>query len=264
MFGGMFVPDLVVPEFPSIAKKIELFTNIILPYLFVFTFIVLFLKANISTLKKEFTYKTISIAVIWSVIVMLIYSRNITTFSDPRIIFQLLTGGYILIIAGFLYVAIYKQKNISNAIFYSITWAFISFLTAWFWNPTTIFPTFYRYLIGSAVGISIFLSTLISLGHTAKQRSRLAFLVLFFLIIQIFATRIYLDQLVSIHGKDLSDKIWSQMPYFPAMGKVDPPLLFYFEGDDGRIVHNVLFFNFDYRIALTYNIWNCWCCKNSH
>lgn len=256
IFGGMFVPDLVIPNFPITAKKIELFKNMILPYFFIFTFIVLFLKANISTLKGKFIYKTISVAVIWSAIVMLIYSENITTFSDPRIIFQLLIGGFILIIAGFLYVEFYKQKNISNAIFYSITWAFISFLTAWFWNPTTIFPTFYRYLIGAAVGISIFLSTLISLGHTTKQRSRLAFLVLFFLIIQIFATRIYLDQLVNIHGKDLSDKIWSQMPYFPAMGKIDPPLLFYFEGDDGRIVHNVLFFNFDYRTALVYNIWN--------
>lgn len=256
MFGSMFVPDIITPNFPTITKKWVLFQNILLPFLLVFIFILFIFKKNITTLRKGFILKNGLMGGIWCLLVSLIHLGNMTTFSDPKAIFLLLIGGFTLIITFSLYFEYHHQKNLSNAILYSIIWAVISFFPAWFWLPTNIYPAYYRYLIGSGIGVSIFLSAIIALGQTSAQRVRLFMVVCLFLIIQIIATRIYLNQLVNAHGIDLSNRIWSQMPYFPQMGKTDIPLIFYFQGDNNIIVHNVLFFNFDYRNALLYNIWD--------
>ncbi len=253
--GSMFFPDLIVSQHYQITSKLNLFFELS-PTFLVFLLILFVLKRNISTLSKKFLKYTALGGFIWLILTILIHAGNINTLSDPNRISLLLIGGFVLLLSISLFIQHLHENKILNAIFISIVWSLASFLPAWYWIPNTIYPTTYRYLIVSAVGVALFLSVIIGLGKHTKQRIFLFCLASFFLVLQIISTKIYIKQLENLHSNKLTNKIWSQMPYIPEMGKTEQPLVFYFEGTERGILHNVLMFNFDYRNALLYNIWD--------
>ena len=166
----------------------------------------------------------------------------------------LLVGGLVLIITIYLIIKFFNRTNTSTALFLGISWSLLSFFFAWWWVPNTIYPTFHRYLIVSAVGISIILAVIISLGRKIKNQLYLAFIPTFFLILQLISTNYYLKLMEDFHSQKLTDKIWSAMPYIPQVGK--EPLVFYFEGDSSNyvILHNVLTFGFPPHMQVLYHL----------
>lgn len=254
-FGSMFLPDLITSQNYQITSKINLFFSL-LPYFIAYLLVLFILIKNISTLGKKFFRNTAFAGFGWLTITILIHAGNITNFSDPNRILLLLIGGFALILSAFLFLNYRNNNKISTALFAAIAWSMISFLPAWYWLPNTIYSTTYRYLIGSAVGIALFLAITIGLGSKLKKRIFLFTLACFFLLLQVIATRTYINQLLYLHGNDLMNKIWSQMPDIPEIGKTEQPLVFYFEGNERGILHNTLMFNFDYRNALLHNIWD--------
>lgn len=176
---------------------------------------------------------------------------------DPqRNILLLLAGILILIAVVFLIIKSFHKTNVSNALFLGLSWSFLSFFFAWWWVPNTIFHTTYRYLITSAAGISILLSAIVALGKTKTQKRFLFTIFSFLVILHIISTRIYINYLNSIHGLEISKKIWSQIPRIEEIGKSKEPIIFYFEGEAGNemIIHNIITFGFPPHIAILYNL----------
>lgn len=255
MFGSMVIPDFIISSSQIISKS-KLLWSALVPSFLGFIAISALLLKDIPVAKIGFFKKIIIAAFFWMIIVILTNRANLVTFNDGRYILLLLIGGFSIILILFLFFKFFKQKNISTALFLGLSWSVLSFFFAWWWAPTSIFPTTYRYLIVSIVGISVLLATIISLGREKKQQLALFITFCLILILHIISTRIYINALTDSHGQDISNKIWSTFPRIEELGKTRQPLIFYFEGDNtnGTILHDVITFGFPPHMALLYNI----------
>ena len=170
--------------------------------------------------------------------------------------FLLLLGTSILIVWFLLLIKFRKNKEAKTALLFSFGWLILSYLIAWFRSPQSILFTTHRYLIVSAVGVSLFFATIISLGKNYKSRVILSSLVTLMILFNIISTHKYLQNKLLSHSRDITDKIWTQMPYIKEVGKDNKPLVFYFEGDSTNvdILHDVITFGFPPHMALLYGI----------
>lgn len=256
MFGGMFIPDLLIPPF-SVNSSTQLLVQIALPALVVFVIIGLFFLRNLSSKQKKLTRYLIVVSISWVTIVTIIRKFNHETLSNSQYIFLLLIGGYLLLLIFYLLWHFYKQIKTANAIFLAASWSILAFFFAWWWVPQSIFSTTYRYLIVSTVGISILLSMIISLGKSKKQQIALFSFLLFLTFIHAFASYSYFNQLRKVRSQELYNNIWSKMPYFPEIKTASRPIIFYFEGvtpDDSAILYHVITFGFPPHMGVLYNI----------
>lgn len=254
MFGSMLIPDFIGPQGQINAVR-QMLPLLVLTIL-IFSVIALFVIKNAGKFSAKFFINLLVVLGLWAVCVILIYKGNHDFFNNTNQIFSLLIGGYTLILIGLLIIKFFKERYIAPALFLGTSWSIISFFFAWWWVPTSIFPTIYRYLIVSAMGVSILLAVIVGLGKSRQQRIFLFGLFCSLIITHIIATRLYLTQLLNFHSQEISDKIWSAFPRIEEMGKTRQPLIFYFEGDDtnGTILHNVITFGFPPHMALLYNI----------
>lgn len=255
MFGSMIVPDFILPSFQIISKS-KLLWSTLLPSFLGFLAIIALLLKDIFLAKLKLL-KIIAIAAsCWIIIVILTFHFNLATFNDSRYILLTLIGGFSIILIISLLLKFFNQKNVSTTLFLGLSWSIMSFFFAWWWQPTSIFPTTYRYLIVSAIGISILLATIISLGKDKKKQQLLFVSLSLILILHIISTRIYINTLLDSHSQDISYKIWSSIPHIDEIGKSREPIIFYFEGDNtnSSILHDVITFGFPPHMALLYNL----------
>lgn len=173
-----------------------------------------------------------------------------------RYMLLLISGIFFLSLVIFLLFKYYKNNLISTGIFLGFSWAFLSFFFAWFWVPTTIFPSSYRYLIVSAQGVSILLAAFISMIEGKKYRNLIIFFLFITIIIHMISTRIYINALLYSHGQAISNKIWSSIPYIPDIALHREPVVMYFEGDNTNqvIIHDAITFGLPPHIALLYHL----------
>lgn len=255
MFGSMIVPDFILSS-SQILSKSKLLWITLLPSFLAFLAIIALLLKDIPTAKLKFFKKIAIAASCWIIIVILTFHFNLATFNDSRYILLTLIGGFGIILIISLFLKFFNQKNISTALFLGLSWSIMSFFFAWWWQPTSIFPTTYRYLIVSAIGISILLATIINLGKEKKQQILLFTSLCLVLILHIISTRIYINTLLDSHSQDISYKIWSSIPHVDEIGKSREPIIFYFEGDNTNsgILHDVITFGFPPHMALLYNL----------
>lgn len=266
MLGGMLIPDLrsyllspddLVRFGISSFSYINIIFIYMLPVFLGYVLLNLLLAKNIVLPSKFFWRNTIA-GLLWVVLVLLIHQANSSIFFDSRYILSLTIGGFMMIIIFSLISYFYKQSLIPTALLLSLAWSILSFFFAWWWVPKTIFPTTYRYLTVSAVGISILLATIISLGKSGKQQRNLFIVFLILVIIHAFSTFSYLNQLKAIRSQELYNKIWSQIPFVPEVGKASQPIVFYFEGDGTSaslaILYNIITFGFPPHMYVLYNL----------
>ncbi|MBI2599483.1 hypothetical protein HYW43_01015 [Candidatus Daviesbacteria bacterium] len=255
MFGGMLVPDFILP-YSQILSGEQLFWSVLLPSFAGFSlFCILFLK-DLPLSKIKFLRNILISSACWVIIVILVHRTNLTTFNDNRYILLLLIGGFGVILTMLLLLKFFKQKNIATALFLSLSWSILSFFLAWWWVPASLFPTTYRYLIVSAIGVTILLAAIVGLGKERKQQISLFATFSIILLLQLVATRIYINNLLNSHSKDISKRIWSSIPYVPEIGKSKEPIIFYFEGDGTNrgTLHDVITFGFPPHMAILYNL----------
>lgn len=266
MFGAMFLPDLrsfLLGPDQLLRYGVPIFSyaNLILVYLtpafLGFLLLNFVLMRNIS-LSSKFFWRNGIAGLLWIIITLLIHQLNANIFFDEKYILSLTVGGFTIIIILSLILNFFKEINISTSLFLSVSWSILAFFFAWWWIPNTIFPTPYRYFIVSAVGVSIFLSTIIGLGKSIKQRINIFSFFLILVIIHIISTHSYFSQLKDIRSQELYNKIWSQIPYVPEIGKSSRPIIFYFEGDNSvvnaNILYSVITFGFPPHMYLLYNL----------
>lgn len=177
-------------------------------------------------------------------------------FQDTKLLILSLLGGLIILLSFYLLFKFYRNNFVSTAIVTSISWSIFAFIVPWFWSPTFLLTTYHRYLIGSAVGISLFLATIISLAKNIRYQKVVLSLLLILLFIHIWTSSIHIKRLLSNHNQQINDKIWAAMPYIPEVGKDAEPLVFYFEGDgtNESILHDTVTFGFPFHMGLLYGI----------
>lgn len=149
-----------------------------------------------------------------------------------------------------------KKSQVRDPLMISFIWTFVSFLIPWMRKDylTVIFPTDQRYLILPAVGIALLFAGIITLVKNKSSRYIVYLLLSIILILNIYTTRAYFKSLEDIRNQQLYNKIWSQLPEFKNIGKTKGPLVFYFTGERGEIIHNVLEFGFPSKLQLIYHI----------
>lgn len=253
IFGSMLIPDLIGPQGQINAIR-QLLPLIILTTVVFFT-ITFFITKNAGKYTlKSFINLLIALS-LWTISVILIYKGNRTFFNNTSQIFSLLIGGNTLILISFLLIKNFGE-DISQALFLGTLWSILSFFFAWWWAPTSVFPTTYRYLIVSAIGITILFASLISLVKEKKSKLSLLTFFCLFLVIHIASSRIYINSLLNSHSQEIFNKIWNKIPHVPEIGKSKEPIIFYFEGDgtNGGILHDVITFGFPPRMAILYNL----------
>lgn len=255
MFGSAIIPDFILPSIQVISKSKLLVTNLIPSFLafLIFSFTI---NRYISATKMNlFKYMILGI-IGWIIVVVIIFHVNLRFLNDGRFISLLLIGGFSIILVSLLIIKYFKEKNISTALFLGLSWSICSFLFAWWWVPASIFPTTYRYLIVTAMGITVIIATISSLGKNKASQKYLFAIFCLIIFLHVISTRIYFNFVLSSHGQEIDNKIWSSIPYVDKIGKTKDPIIFYFEGDgtNGGILHDVITFGFPPHMALLYNI----------
>ncbi len=255
-FGSIFIPDAILPFQGQISSITNFLINIFLPIFLIFTIISVFLMKLTNNLQERFFATLIVLTFIWTIITIIFYRGNISTFSSATYNSLLLIGGYIFILGLVFIIKNIKLKSTATLLILSLTWILLSYLYAWLWRPE-LYLTTNRYLIVGAAGAALFLSGIISLGKSKHNQTFIFLAFIPLLIMHIYTTRMYEYQLVSSgHGQETSNKIWASFPYIPEIGKKDKVSIFYFVGDgtNGNIVHNTITFGLPPHLALLYNI----------
>lgn len=259
MFGSMIVPDFLIQQMVGITNIsfITLFFSI----LFIFLFIILCLiLTNISKeTNKKFVLEFISASLIWTLISWVLFPKNTQPFPNNSIIPSATLilaniGGYVSIFLILLFKRNWLKERISTALFISLIWPILSFAAAWWFTPQVIFPTTYRYLIFSAVGISICLGSIISLGNSFRKQLLLVSFLSLLLVLHLISTNNYFNIMKNIRNQQIVDKIWSSIPYIPETGK--EPLVFYFESDNNNysVLYHTVTFGFPPHMQLLYHL----------
>lgn len=153
---------------------------------------------------------------------------------------------------------VHSNPHLSFLLILSLVWSILSYFFAWWRQPQLIFYTTHRYLIVSAVGISLMVAVLLTVEKNGKRSILNLLLVLLFLILNLFATYLYLQKGLETHSQKITDRIWSTMPYVPEVGKSNEPLVFYFQGDgtNETILRDVITFGFPPHMGLIYNVFD--------
>ncbi len=250
ILGSMLVPDFLIQQIVGFSDIDP--TTFFLSILSLFFFLII-------GLKKKFFLKFLSCCLLWTTASWIFFPKNIQAFPNNTItpsasLVLLNIGAYAFILLILLLIKNRSREKLSTAFFISLSWPILSFIAAWWFTPQVIFPTAYRYLITSAVGISIFLAAIVSSGEKLKNQLYLVSILSIFLILHMASTNYYLRLMESFHSQQITDKIWSAIPYIPEVGK--EPLVFYFYGDNSNfvILHNVLTFGFPPHMQLLYNL----------
>src|SRR4030043_1048740 len=256
-FGSFLLPDFIAPLI-SFSRRIGLILNLQLPVLLIFILVMsLILKSSKKKVIKKIYFSIFGLFGLWVIISTHIWYLNKINMT-PIFTLLMVIGGYFLIILGTLFFINKRNHKIQAGIFLSIAWTFCSFLLPWFWNPINVIMTTHRYLAVSAVGVTILLSLIISLGKANKNKLFLFILFFPLILIQAKATHLYLRAQEKRHSIVLDTKIWSQIPYIPELGKDNTPLIFFFEGDstNNGILFDVLTFGFPAKLEFKQGVSN--------
>lgn len=254
--GSMVIPESFVPHGWEITSFSQYLFKIFLPIFFLYTIILVIFAKGIKNLNPRFLSIASFVAIGWSVIVAIVYRFNLATFSNSQYVSLLLVGGYLLTTMIIIFACLKSNILIKKGLLIALGWTIISYLYPWWSNPNFIYASTHRYLIISSMGISLLLAILIGLGKNTKTIFTLIAIGSFFLLLQSFATRNYIDRLYLTHSGESVKKIWSQIPYIKEVGQSTEPLIFYFEGDgtNSAILGDSVGFGFPFHMALLYKI----------
>lgn len=184
-----------------------------------------------------------------------IFIPNISVDNKPL---SLILGSFVVIM-WFSLIILNRKSPLKDTFLISFIWTMFSLLIPWIRIEylTIVFPTDHRYLILPASGVSIFFAGLISLTKDKNVKYIIYTILVFLIIINIHSTRSYFQELENIRSQQLYNKIWSQFPNIPDIKDISQrkgSLLFYFSGERGEIIHNVLEFGFPSKLQLIYHI----------
>lgn len=248
--GSMIIPDYLLKESWSYSKS-NLFV-LILGVWGVFLLISKYYFSNVSRLENKFFYKYILFSTIPVLIPIIAYLNNKLVYSNLKFVFFLEIGGiFIFFIATLVYLSL-KRSNQLFGLLFGLFWTFLGFILAW-WTllVAPIFTTAHRYLLPSAVGISVLLAMIINLVDKKFQK-RVVTIIGLLILLHALATQNYLLKENTYRGEELSKRIWSTMPPQPQISDRGQREIFYIYGEDSNssVLGNIVSFGGGYHFAL--------------
>jgi len=186
------------------------------------------------------------------------FTNRISEYSE----FGVTAWTYIGIITTFiLFAKLFKRnsENVKVLFKYNFTVIFFiySFIFPWLAEPGFLYNTFHRYLIVSAIGISLFIGEVLtpSLIRDAKLILYVkVFLVVLFCLLQLKGVNKYIGSELAARSSFLSDKLMSQVAINVPSINHDEKSVFYFYGFDDNVYDSLLRFGFGYRMQILYEI----------
>ncbi|MBI2599485.1 hypothetical protein HYW43_01025 [Candidatus Daviesbacteria bacterium] len=255
--GNIVIPDFFLPQGSRIVNLSQYLFNIFLPFFLVYLVLLVILKHHIGNLNFKFLQIGTFMGTVWSTVVLIALKFNPEVLANANNTSSLLVGGYSIILVFNLFLYLKTDYLIKVGLFIALGWTIISNLYPWWQtNTSVIFPTTHRYLIISAVGISLLLAKIISLGKNQKSMLILLFVAGILQTSHALYTRNFLAAEYITHNRKIVSKIWSQMPYIPEVGKNSEPMIFYFQGDgiNEAILRDSVTFGFPPHMAILYKI----------
>lgn len=250
--GNSFFPFSVLLKAVGVNSSQEVLTIIIFSTA-VFAIFSKLIKQTTNILNRNSYLKFLLTGCPWGLVVYFLYRYHQDTFFNRNYILSLTFAGYILIFWFFLILKV-RKKAIQTGLTITLIWLFLSFIISWWLAPTSILETTHRYLIPTAISISIFVGIFATIGKNLKSKVTLWTIILLLIFIQIKASKIYLNDELDMHNQQITQKIWSSFPKFYNVSKIKKPLVFYIEGDDSnsKIIYRTITFGLPSHMALLY------------
>lgn len=254
-FGEMIIPLTLQIYFDRIDALSEAIEVVITLYLI--SLAILLIVKYCCGFNKSFLIRSLSIMALWSIFIIIVYLNNKLVFSLKTHLVSLGIGGYIISILISLILELRKQKNLLYAsLFISLVWSIVSFYAAWMWGNAALFGAAHRYLIVSAVGVSLIFAILIDIGKNLQNKIILFTLLSVIIILNIISSRNYINQNLITHNQKGVNKIWSTLSNIEEIKKSNERFFFYFEGDGSNqtILSDSITFGFSFHMGILYNI----------
>lgn len=260
MIGSLFIPDLLWQKVILITAGNGMIVTFFLPFLLFFIFFIFLLSQGKPENKNArfFIISNIALGILWTLSVRFISKQNLSILNDTFKIGEALIGGY-FIIATVTLIYYFWKKSQGKLLLLALILTIFPFIIPWVFAPTGYYATSHRYLILSAIGVGIFWGSITTFIIKPFYRVLLLIVVILAFLLQIQANHLYLANLVTIRGDNISDNIWSQIiKDLPNIKMEKTPLVFYFEGTttNSDTINDVITFGFPPHIGTVYGIYN--------
>lgn len=258
--GNIILPDKFSMTYLSdFAENNFVLRKVPFNIIFLLSFIIFLVNLLlIKTTSKQ--YQLVLNAILGLILVLIgMYIKSVNPSIALRSIFSILLG---VDFFGLGLVFFYLRKSFSyyfiTSIFLSIFWVICFNLIYWIYSPHLILDTSSRYLTFGAVGISIYIATIVVqsfsfMGYKILRLFTLA-LLLFILITNYISGQSYFSFLEKARNEELTRKSWDR--FLAEVPKIDEenPSVFYFTTDNPASLFGVFTFGFWPKAGMIYQI----------
>lgn len=196
---------------------------------------------------------------------------QLNPYPPSAVLFSIALGGQFIFWS--VWISMLSRKispYLSDALIIPLIWIITLSITYWLFTPNYIIETTGRYMTVGAAGFSIWLAAITTsiLSNTFFKKAALAInrligiltsqifilILLFWVIVNIYASQSYFGSLVVMRNRHLTDKVWNTLT--TTVPKLDPeaPSVFYFTTDNPLALYEALTFGFFMRAGLSYQI----------
>lgn len=251
--GSIIFPNTIVFPTRELIGNLRTLLLFVVPSLVILHVLLYFLKQGFPEITSTSRKKTFILCTIWALSSFSLFKLYITYPLQTSFFIPVLVGGYVIATLGML---IWTYKHNSQFIFYVslpiiiITFSFVQY---WLRDPQIIQPTFGRYLIIPAAGLTLLLGALISLS---KDKTYMYILVIPLLATHMYASHKYVKHLAAVRNIEMTEILRNSIPDVFTEEKLDKPMVFYFEPKDSEILHHSLLFGFPVIMATQYQFMN--------
>lgn len=191
------------------------------------------------------------LGVCWTLLIWYLLLSKTPQAKPTSDIISIFWGGYVLIIGLRLFIFEWKNHLFKKLIILSLLIIFTSYVAPWLRDPNQMQPTHSRYLIVSAAGITLLISSLLVLAR--KHRIIIPPIALL-LVINIILTNKYFSHLEVVRNAHLTLNIRRSIPAYKSTG----PEVYYFESDQPEILYHSIMFGFPVIMYYENNLENIW------
>lgn len=196
---------------------------------------------------------------------------QLNPYPPSAVLFSIALGGQFIFWS--VWISMLSRKispYLSGALIIPLIWIITLSITYWLFTPNYIIETTGRYMTVGAAGFSIWLATIATfiLSSTFFKKTALAInrllrmltsqifiqILLFWVIVNIYASQSYFGSLAVMRNRHLTDRVWNTLTTTVPKLDSEAPSVFYFTTDNQLALYEALTFGFFMRAGLVYQI----------